>query len=188
MRVFSVKTDKHGMLPEHLDYQVTQAMKQGFMPGFLYAVPDGANPKGTTLPQGRRDDIYAIAVRTHSKSPEGLLILEDVPYHMIRYGDGPFPILMAANDPAGIVIYAVSSSKIALPDKRAGMMHIPMNLHMPDGKTSPLIGQGVEAVAQQTLMNSATTLASWNAQMYDAYGNPVGLWPRSEEILSLIHI
>jgi (S)-3,5-dihydroxyphenylglycine transaminase len=179
IRLYSVKTDGLGMKAGHLEHQVNQAIQDGFMPGFLYVVPDGSNPKGTTMSQGRRDDIYTVAVQTFVKSPQGLIILEDVPYHFIRYGDGPFPALMAANDPAGIVAYAFSTSKIGIPDERTGVFHVPMDLHLPKGGKAPLIKEMVVSVAAGTLMHSATALAKFTGQLYDKSGNPVGLWPRS---------
>ena len=75
--------------------------------------PTYHNPTGAVLSPGRRERLLALARRF------GVPILEDDPYHELRFADaGPGPLKLA--DRSGAVIYLATFSKTVLPGLRVG--------------------------------------------------------------------
>jgi DNA-binding transcriptional MocR family regulator len=87
-------------------------------PRFMYTVPTFHNPTGFNMSSTRRRDLLQLASRNH------LPIVEDDIYGMLAY-DAPPPLAMKANDPADLVIYISSFSKVLMPGLRVGYMVAP---------------------------------------------------------------
>ena len=83
----------------------------------LYLTPLHQYPTTTTLSAEKRVKIYRLA--QHYNIP----IIEDDYDHEFHYNSQPLPP-MAANDPAGLVLYLSSFSKIMFPGIRLGIMAI----------------------------------------------------------------
>lgn len=80
-------------------------------PKFIYLIPNFQNPMGTTMSLETRKAVLALAKKY------GVLILEDDPYGSLRFSGEDVPSLKALDDD-GLVIYAVSLSKIMAPGMR----------------------------------------------------------------------
>ncbi|MFX0115208.1 MAG: PLP-dependent aminotransferase family protein [Candidatus Hodarchaeota archaeon] len=79
--LISLPTDLHGILPEAIEIACRESEKQfGRTPKILYVVPFSDNPKGTTLPDSRKHELYNLAEQWN------FLIAEDVAYKEIRFG------------------------------------------------------------------------------------------------------
>ncbi|WP_159612638.1 PLP-dependent aminotransferase family protein [Glutamicibacter sp. JC586] len=115
-----VSTDDHGLIPEALQARITQLRAAGERIKFLYTIPNFNNPSGITLATERREEIVKIC------REEGILILEDNPYGMLRYEGEAAPTLRSL-DPEN-VIYMGSFSKIFAPGLRIGWAAVPTHL------------------------------------------------------------
>ncbi|EKD52420.1 MAG: 2-aminoadipate aminotransferase, partial [uncultured bacterium] len=155
LKIFSVDMDEDGMKPEHLIARQREAMAKGFIPGMIYLVPDGGNPSGITISQQRRDDLYRQNLELARETGKIAYFFEDSPYYLIRVGSAntAYPKPMAANDPAGVVIYAFSASKIGYPGKRVGWLHLPMAWCSTDAE-----GHNLTLHAEATAQIAATVL------------------------------
>ncbi|MBW4080118.1 PLP-dependent aminotransferase family protein [Paenibacillus sp. S150] len=113
--IHTVKSDGHGMLPEHLEEQLRR-----LRPKLLYAVPTFNNPSGATWSRERREQAVELCRRYN------VLILEDNPYGEITFDDAPgaYPPSLAAIDRSGegesCVVYTGTFSKIVAPGLRTG--------------------------------------------------------------------
>ncbi len=96
----------------------------------LYLTPLHQYPTTATLPQAKRVRIYQLA--QHYNIP----IIEDDYDHEFHYNSQPLSP-MAANDPAGLVIYLSSFSKIMFPGVRLGIIAVDKGLahHIVDYRT-----------------------------------------------------
>ena len=79
----------------------------------LYTIPTFQNPTGVTMSAARRRHLMELAAR------HDLIILEDNPYHELRYSGDPLPTLKSM-DIEGRVIYMGSYSKVIAPGIRMG--------------------------------------------------------------------
>ena len=113
--VHVVRSDEHGMLPEHLEEQL-----RTHRPKLLYAVPTFNNPSGATWSRERREQAVELCRRY------GVLILEDNPYGEITFDEAPgaYPPTLAAIDKSlggdSCVVYTGTFSKIVAPGLRTG--------------------------------------------------------------------
>lgn len=106
--IIGVPTDMEGLIPEYITPAIEQAQKlYNKTPKLLYIVPDSDNPKGTTLPEKRRKEIYELAV-THD-----FLIIEDAPYKEIQFDGVRYPPIKSYDDENSHVVYLCSTSKEA---------------------------------------------------------------------------
>ncbi|WGL58613.1 PLP-dependent aminotransferase family protein [Pigmentibacter sp. JX0631] len=108
-----IQLDENGIIPEHLEEQVKKQKIK-----LLYLTPLHQYPTTVTLTIERRLKIYEIAVKNNIK------IIEDDYDHEFHYKTQPLPP-MAANDPAGIILYVTTFSKIFSPSARIGILAIP---------------------------------------------------------------
>jgi len=115
-----VGTDENGLIPGALRERVRQLRAAGERIKFLYTIPNFNNPSGITLAAQRRQEIVDIC------REEGILILEDNPYGMLRYEGQAAPTLRSL-DPEN-VIYMGSFSKIFAPGLRIGWAAVPTHL------------------------------------------------------------
>jgi len=110
--VVQITMDQDGMRTDELQVTLDQLESSGRRPKFIYTVPNFHNPAGVTLSLQRRRELVAIAAERE------LLVLEDNPYGLLRYGGEPLPTLFSM-DP-DFVIYAGTFSKILSPGVRLG--------------------------------------------------------------------
>src|SRR6202011_4601972 len=94
---------------------------QGLRPKFTYTIPNFQNPAGVTMSLSRRRRLVEIARERE------LLVLEDNPYGLLRYGGDPLPTLYSLDAAAAgrgggadLVIYLGTFSKILSPGLRLG--------------------------------------------------------------------
>ncbi|ODQ79301.1 hypothetical protein BABINDRAFT_162327 [Babjeviella inositovora NRRL Y-12698] len=71
-----MKMDDYGIVPEALEQQLAQWV--GAKPKFIYTIPTGQNPTGSSLPVDRRKAIYEICCK------HDILIIEDEPYYFLQ--------------------------------------------------------------------------------------------------------
>ncbi|HEX5620212.1 MAG TPA: PLP-dependent aminotransferase family protein, partial [Solirubrobacteraceae bacterium] len=90
----------------------------GRRPKFIYTIPTFQNPGGVTMSLPRRRRLVQVA-----KERE-LLVLEDNPYGLLRYGGEALPTLYTL-DGAEYVIYLGTFSKILSPGLRLGWAAAP---------------------------------------------------------------
>jgi aromatic amino acid aminotransferase I len=136
IRVFGVRMDEQGLIPESMDKTLTgwDAQARGARkPHVLYTVPSGQNPTGATQGEQRRRDIYEVAQK------HDIYILEDEPYYFLQmrpyagpdapdarlpanvdeFLDSLIPPLLSM-DVDGRVMRMDSFSKVVVPGSRLG--------------------------------------------------------------------
>lgn len=114
-RVVGLPTDRDGLLPDAL---ATYLRHTSVRPKFLYLTPTFQNPTGSCLPPGRRAALAEIA------ETYGLWIVEDDPYHALRY-TGAVSRAVAADLSHPRWVYLGSASKILAPGLRIGWLVTP---------------------------------------------------------------
>jgi 2-aminoadipate transaminase len=111
--VIQVEVDEDGMRIDELERVLADLVAEGRRPKFIYSVPTFQNPAGVTLSLERRRRLVELA-RHHE-----VLIAEDNPYGLLRYGGEPLPPLYQL-DGGDYVIYVGTFSKILSPGIRLG--------------------------------------------------------------------
>jgi len=96
---------------------VERSLAAGTRPALLYAMADGHNPLGVSMPREERPRLVALA-RSY-----GVPILEDDAYGMLTYDDEELPALRAFD--AEWVFYLGSFSKTLAPALRTGWVVVP---------------------------------------------------------------
>jgi len=104
----AIKQDERGIVPEHL----AQVLAQGKVK-LLYLTPLHQYPTTVSLDISRRMQIYQLAQQY------GVAIVEDDYDHEFHYDSQPISP-MAADDPAGLVIYISTFSKLMFGGARIG--------------------------------------------------------------------
>jgi 2-aminoadipate transaminase len=89
-------------------------------PAFMYVIPDFQNPTGITTSMEKRQALVKLAQR------HGFWLVEDVPYHMLRYAGEALPLLRDLD--AERVITISSYSKLIGPALRVGYLIGPSQL------------------------------------------------------------
>ncbi len=119
-RLITVPTDLHGVIPENVEDAIQVSKAQfGRTPDILYLVPDSDNPKGTTLPQKRRQQLFDIC-ENHD-----VLLVEDSAYAEIQFKPNPKPIKSLDKENTRVAYLGTTSKEAAvlrvgysvLPDK-----------------------------------------------------------------------
>ncbi len=111
--VVQVECDEDGMQVEVLERLLGELREEGRRPKFIYSVPSFQNPSGVTMSLQRRQRLVDLA------RAEELLVVEDNPYGLLRYGGEPMPPLYQL-DGGDFVIYVGTFSKILSPGIRLG--------------------------------------------------------------------
>jgi 2-aminoadipate transaminase len=111
--VIQVECDEDGMRVDELELLLEQLRRDGRRPKFVYSVPTFQNPAGVTMSLARRRRLIELA-RLHE-----LLVVEDNPYGLLRYGGETLPPLYQL-DGGDFVIYIGTFSKILSPGIRLG--------------------------------------------------------------------
>jgi len=91
---------------------LAELLRGGLRPKIAYTIPDYQNPTGLSLAAGRRAELIALARRY------GFLILEDVAYRELGFGQDPPPSLWS--QAPDVVLQAGTFSKIFSPGFRLG--------------------------------------------------------------------
>jgi 2-aminoadipate transaminase len=106
--VVGVPVDDDGLMVDELE----RLLADGLAAKLLYTIPDFQNPAGVTLAPERREVLVEVARR------HGLLIVEDVAYRDLGFGDDRVPSLWTlAPD---VVVQAGTFSKTFFPGVRLG--------------------------------------------------------------------
>jgi 2-aminoadipate transaminase len=114
--VEGVPVDEEGLAVDELE----RLLDAGPAPKLLYTIPDFQNPAGVTLTTERREALVELARR------HGLLLIEDIAYREIHFGDERPPTLFSlAPD---VVLQAGTFSKTFFPGVRLGWAAGPAEL------------------------------------------------------------
>ena len=116
--VIQIECDEAGMRIDLVEAALDRLHREGRRPKFIYSVPTFQNPAGVTMSLERRARLVELA-RMHE-----LLIVEDSPYGLLRYGGESLPPLYQL-DGGDFVIYLGTFSKILSPGIRLGWMVAP---------------------------------------------------------------
>ncbi len=108
-RVISVPTDLDGMIPEYVEKAIhASKVKFGKIPDLVYVVPDSDNPKGTTLPQNRRQALFDMC-ESHN-----ILLIEDSAYAEIQFKKNPKPIKVLDKENHRVAYLGTTSKEAAV--------------------------------------------------------------------------
>jgi len=108
-----VDCDEDGMRIDELEAVLARLDDEGRRPKFVYSVPSFQNPAGVTMSLERRRRLVELARQRE------LLVVEDNPYGLLRFGGEPLPPLYQL-DGGDFVIYVGTFSKILSPGIRLG--------------------------------------------------------------------
>jgi 2-aminoadipate transaminase len=108
-----IDCDQDGMKMAELEAVLTRLDGEGRGPKFIYSVPSFQNPAGVTMSLERRRRLVELARRRE------LLVVEDNPYGLLRFGGEPPPPLYQL-DGGDFVVYVGTLSKILSPGIRIG--------------------------------------------------------------------
>lgn len=114
--LIGINQTEQGIDVEEFEYLIQQQQIR-----LLYLTPLHQYPTTTTLSTEKRVKIYQLAQQYN------IPIIEDDYDHEYHYNSQPLPP-MAANDPAGLVIYLSSFSKIMFPGIRLGIIAVDKDL------------------------------------------------------------
>jgi 2-aminoadipate transaminase len=137
--VVQIECDGDGMRIDELERLLDRLHADGRLPKFVYSVPTFQNPAGVTLSLERRRRLVELA-RRHE-----LLVVEDNPYGLLRFGGEPLPPLYQL-DGGDFVIYLGTFSKILSPGIRLGWAVAP-----PPVMEKIVLGKGAADLCSSTL-------------------------------------
>uniref|UniRef100_A0A8D0HVJ8 Kynurenine/alpha-aminoadipate aminotransferase, mitochondrial n=1 Tax=Sphenodon punctatus TaxID=8508 RepID=A0A8D0HVJ8_SPHPU len=142
--IINVPSDQHGIIPKALKeilsrWSPEDAKKHNSnLPKFLYTIPNGANPTGTSLTTDRKKEIYQLAQQYD------FLLIEDDPYYFLQF-EKPWAPTFLSMDVDGRVIRTDSFSKILSSGLRIGFLTGP----------KPLIDRVILHIQVSTMHTSA---------------------------------
>jgi 2-aminoadipate transaminase len=108
-----IECDGDGMRIEELEATLERLDGEGRRPKLIYSVPSFQNPAGVTMSLERRQRLVELA------RARELLVVEDNPYGLLRFGGDPLPPLYQL-DGGDFVVYVGTFSKILSPGIRLG--------------------------------------------------------------------
>jgi GntR family transcriptional regulator / MocR family aminotransferase len=115
-KLIGIRVDQEGLSVDDLEEKLKRHKIK-----FLYVTPLHQYPTTVTLSASRRLRLYELALK------HGIFIIEDDYDHEFHYQGQPVAP-MASFDPAGIVLYISTFSKILFPSARVGFMSVPQNI------------------------------------------------------------
>jgi (S)-3,5-dihydroxyphenylglycine transaminase len=136
-----------GFDPEALRAAAARVRAAGRRPRVFYAVPDFANPSGTSMPVATRRTLLDVAAE------EDLLILEDNPYGFFSRTGESRPTVKAL-DADRRVIYLGSFAKTCLPGARVGYVIADQEVRAADGTTT-LLADELSKIKSMTTVNTS---------------------------------
>ncbi len=108
-KIVTLPSDDGGLMPEFIDVAIKLCKnKFGRTPKILYTIPYSDNPKGTTLSSKRKQQIIDIVF-----SYNDLLIVEDVAYKEIQFGEHSIRPMKEADPNNQRIAYLSTSTKEA---------------------------------------------------------------------------
>ncbi|KAM9607223.1 kynurenine/alpha-aminoadipate aminotransferase, mitochondrial-like [Trichechus inunguis] len=119
--IINVSSDEFGIIPDALKEILSKWTPEDSQdpekntPKFLYTVPNGNNPTGTSLTTERKEEIYKLARKYD------FLIIEDDPYYFLQFSKSWAPTFLSM-DVDGRVIRADSFSKVLSSGLRIGFL------------------------------------------------------------------
>ncbi|WP_236005619.1 aminotransferase-like domain-containing protein [Amycolatopsis pittospori] len=116
-RIVPVPGDEEGIDPAALDEIAARER-----PSLLYVVPTFSNPSGRTISPGRRRALAEVITR------HGFWLVEDDPYHELRYRGEREEPMSARPELAERSVYLGSFSKVIAPGMRLGWLRAPREL------------------------------------------------------------
>uniref|UniRef100_A0A803SM76 Aminotransferase class I/classII large domain-containing protein n=1 Tax=Anolis carolinensis TaxID=28377 RepID=A0A803SM76_ANOCA len=145
--IIKVPSDEHGIIPKALKEILSRWKSDNNThklsnkrPKFLYTVPNGGNPSGSSLTAERKKEIYQLAQEYN------FLIIEDDPYYFVQYEKTKAPSFLSM-DVDGRVIRGDTFSKVISSGLRIGFLTGP----------DPLIDRIVRHVEASTMQTSTFT-------------------------------
>ncbi|KAM8969719.1 kynurenine/alpha-aminoadipate aminotransferase, mitochondrial isoform 3-T3 [Sarcophilus harrisii] len=156
--IIGVGSDQYGVIPDSLRAALSRWRPEDAQnperqtPKFLYTVPNGSNPTGTSLTYERKKEIYELARKYD------FLIIEDDPYYFLQFNK-PWAPTFLSMDTDGRVIRTDSFSKILSSGLRIGFITGP----------KPLIDQIVLHI-QVSTMHTSTFTQLLIAQLLQQWG------------------
>lgn len=137
--------DVDGLIVEALPDLVAQA---GRTPKAIYTIPNFQNPSGVTQSQRRREQLLDLAALW------GSVIIDDDPYGLLRFENGPVPALSQL-DPGNPLVFSVRTfSKILAPGLRIGWVDT-------DPKLQPLLINAKQAMDTCTSVPAQRTVTDY---------------------------
>lgn len=122
--VMTVPSDMDGLIPEHVEKAVDICKRElNRTPKAIYVVSDSDNPKGTTLPEKRRKELFNIAVQNE------ILLIEDSAYREIQFSKIPAPIKKYDTENKWVAYLRTSSKEAAV--LRLGYSVLPEEIMTP---------------------------------------------------------
>ncbi|XP_077209713.1 kynurenine/alpha-aminoadipate aminotransferase, mitochondrial-like isoform X2 [Paroedura picta] len=144
--IISIPSDENGILPKALKDILSRwgpentHKSSSNTPKFLYTVPNGGNPSGSSLTAERKKEIYQLAKEYN------FLIIEDDPYYFLQYEKTDAPSFLSL-DVDGRVIRCDTFSKVISSGFRLGFITGP----------APLIDKIILHVQVSTMQPSTFT-------------------------------
>jgi 2-aminoadipate transaminase len=138
-----VPLDPDGLEVEELE----RRLKDGLRPKLLYTIPDHQNPAGVSLAAERRAPLVELARHY------GFLIVEDVAYRELGFGDDALPSLWSLGP--DVVVQAGTTSKTFCPGVRLGWAVGPAEVSARLVDAKQLTDQCAGALGQRLFEESA---------------------------------
>lgn len=138
-RLLPVRVDVEGIVVEDLERLLRTKRVR-----LLYLTPLHQYPTTVTLSAARRLQLYELAHR------HGMAILEDDYDHEFHYRSQPVAPL-ASFDPAGLVFYVSTFSKVLFPSARLGFMAVPPTLAREAAKLKRISSRQNETLLQEAI-------------------------------------
>ncbi len=140
--VVTAPTDADGLIPDYVEDTILKAEKEfGKKVKILYVVEDSDNPKGTTLPVKRREQLYNIAEQ------HDVIVIADSAYKEMQFEEKR-PSMKTLDKDNERVIYTSSTSKEAAP-LRLGYSVLPDFLHTEAEKAKGYIDLCTPTITQR---------------------------------------
>ena len=119
--IVTVKTDRFGIIPESVEGAIKTCQRELHKtPELIYVIADSDNPKGTTLPEKRRKQLFDIA------EEHNILILEDAAYKEIQFQEKIAPIKALDKENERVCYLSTTSKEAAV--LRVGYSVLPPEL------------------------------------------------------------
>lgn len=138
-KLVPVNVDQEGLCVDDLETKLRRKRIK-----FLYVTPLHQYPTTVTLSASRRLKLYELALK------HGISIIEDDYDHEFHYASQPVAPL-ASFDPAGIVLYVSTFSKILFPSARVGFMAVPRKVAQEVAKLKRISSRQNEQILQATI-------------------------------------
>jgi 2-aminoadipate transaminase len=169
--VVQIECDEEGMRVEQLEATLELLAREAKRPKFVYSVPTFQNPAGVTMSFERRRRLVELAARHE------LLVVEDNPYGLLRYGGEPLPPLYQL-DGGDYVLYIGTFSKILSPGIRLGWAVAP-----PPVMQKIVLGKQAADLCTSTLTQFFVREYFAEGRWQDYIAELIGLYRRRRDVM-----